>query len=556
MHDRADADGVDLLLIDTGDRIEGNGLYDGSEPKGLYTFDIFREQHIDLICSGNHELYMQNSSENEFYKTVPNFRGNYLASNLDIYSPDTGDLEPLAPRFKKFTTKNQGIRILAFSFLFDFQGNANNTVVMPVERTVEEDWFQEAIRDRDVDLIIVFGHVAVRSKEYNILFKTIRSVQWDTPLQFFAGHTHIRDYKIYDRKSAAIESGRYMETIGFMSIDGLEAGGKANDTAKHELTVPQRADPTFSRRYIDNNLFSLYHHSSKNSSTFPTAHGLNVSLSIASARKHLKLDTTYGCAPHDLWANRAPFPSKQSIFSWLQDDVLPSLKDDKRMDKPALIITNTGAMRFDIFAGPFTKDTEFLVSPFTSGLRFIKDVPYSAASRVLAILNSEGPIMDRVEEETGLEAWMLVPPEQVGRDAAAAESTMRDWRSSDTRGQAPLGGEQTLTPGYTTRDDAGTDGDDTLHSPITFYNVPNCIQAAVGFTESTAEASDVDHDQPETVDVVFNEFIQSWVLLALEFLGQKYDSADTAAYMEGKSFTDMITDWVREHWSVEGEHCP
>jgi 2',3'-cyclic-nucleotide 2'-phosphodiesterase (5'-nucleotidase family) len=38
---------VDLLLIDTGDRIEGNGLYDASEPKGEYTLEIFKEQEID-----------------------------------------------------------------------------------------------------------------------------------------------------------------------------------------------------------------------------------------------------------------------------------------------------------------------------------------------------------------------------------------------------------------------------------------------------------------------------------------------------------------------------
>ena len=31
---RADNDGSDLLVIDTGDRVEGNGLYDASNPKG------------------------------------------------------------------------------------------------------------------------------------------------------------------------------------------------------------------------------------------------------------------------------------------------------------------------------------------------------------------------------------------------------------------------------------------------------------------------------------------------------------------------------------------
>lgn len=192
LRDKADADGSDLLLIDTGDRVEGNAIYDSSKPRGKFTYEIAKEQQIDLISSGNHELYKADTAEGEYYHTVPNFKGSYLASNLDIYNPKTGKLEALAPRYKKFTTKNQGIRILAFGFIFNFEGNANNTVVQKVEDTVKEGWFTDAIADKDVDLIVVFGHVDIRSTEYALLFKTLRSAQWDTPIQFFGGHSHIR----------------------------------------------------------------------------------------------------------------------------------------------------------------------------------------------------------------------------------------------------------------------------------------------------------------------------------------------------------------------------
>ena len=192
LRDKADADGSDLLVVDTGDRVEGNAIYDSSKPRGKFTYEIAKEQHIDLISSGNHELYKADTAQGEYYHTVPDFKGSYLASNLDIYDPKTGTLEPLAPRFKKFTTKNQGIRILAFGFIFDFTGNANNTVVQRVEDTVKENWFKEALKDKELDLIIVFGHVDIRSPEYALLFSTIRSAHWDTPIQFFGGHSHIR----------------------------------------------------------------------------------------------------------------------------------------------------------------------------------------------------------------------------------------------------------------------------------------------------------------------------------------------------------------------------
>lgn len=356
MRDKADADGSDLILIDTGDRIEGNGLFDASEPKGRYTYDVFKQQDVDLVCIGNHELYKVNSSNNEFFFTVPNFKDSYLASNLDIYNPDNGKLEPLAPRYKKFTTKNQGIRILSFGFIFDFQGNANNTVVQKVEDTIKEDWFKEAIKDRDVDLILVFGHVAIDSKEYDILFKALRSAQWDTPIAFFGGHTHIRNFKTYDKKAAAIESGRYMETIGFMSISGLTTEKKP----KHRADVAAKG-PSFERRYIDNNLFSLYHHSGTNSSTFATPHGKNTSAMIADARHSLKLDSVRGCSPKDYFVNRAPYPHEHSIFSLLETQILPdslsSSRRAKKDGKKALVLTNTGAIRFEIFKGPYTRKT-------------------------------------------------------------------------------------------------------------------------------------------------------------------------------------------------------
>jgi hypothetical protein len=102
-------------------------------------------------------------------------------------------------------------------------------------------------------------------------------------------------------------------------------------------------------------------------------------------------------------------------------------------------------------------------------------------------------------------------------------------------------------PGYTTKDDAGADGDDTVHQPIKFYNVPNCIGANVHFP-----AAD-DAPPPEQVNVVYNEFIQKWILLALQYLGEPREVADTKSAVGGKSMTDVLSDWVGEHWGCESE---
>ncbi|KAI4213232.1 MAG: hypothetical protein LQ351_004178 [Letrouitia transgressa] len=557
LRERADDEGTDLLLIDTGDKVEGNGLYDASDPKGKYTLDIFKEQEIDVICSGNHELYKKSTSEDEYLKTVPNFHGNYLASNLDIFDPKTGDRVPLAPRYRKFTTKNQGIRIVAFGFLFDFTGNANNTVVEPVHKTIKQKWFQDAIHDREVDLFLVAGHVPLGSTEFNDIYKTIREVQWDTPIQFFGGHTHIRDYAKYDSKAYGLESGRYMETIGFMSIKGLSTGGKPKPRALGPEHLALRAAPKFSRRYIDNNLYSFHHHTSLNSTNFPTAHGRNVSATISSAREALDLGHKLGCAPADLWTNRAPYPSGSSIFSWLQEQVLPdTLSDPARKGVPRLVLVNTGALRFDVFKGPFTIDTTYSVSPFTSGFRFVKDVPLSVAKQLLKVLNQEIPQLFEIPPYE-LGAKLPVSSQHLQQQTLVQQQQQQQQRQPyELNHQFPLSStvlkeeeDPDLTPGYTTTDAAGSDGDDTIHAPIKFYKVPNVIESRIAFpSSSSSSASEDKPPDPETVDLVYVDFIERYVLVALKFLGTDFAKADTEVFLGGKQMTEVIKDWVREHW--------
>lgn len=525
LRDRLEAEGRDLLVIDTGDRVEGNGLYDASDPKGLFTFDIFRAQPMDIICSGNHELYKQNSSENEYLITAPAYPDSYLASNIDIRHPTTGELVPLASRFKKFTTKKQGVRILAFGFLYNFDRNYHNTVVQKVADTVQEPWFQQAIRSQDVDLFVVTGHSALRTEEFDLIFAAIRSVHPSIPIQFFGGHWHIRDYKRFDDNAYGLASGRFMETIGFQSIGGLST----NTTRK--------SSPTFARRYIDNNLFSLYHHSGHHASTFHSDRGRNITKAISEARQALDLDQTYGCSDRNLWMDRVRYPSKNSIFSWLDQEVFPGVVNDtSRNDKARLVISNTGAIRFDIFKGAFTKDSTYIMCPFTSGFHYLKDVPYNKAKHLLHLLNSGGEIFSQTNANLAL--WKLKSPQQmnVQRDSHHHQST-----GSLANDQMSLSDHTNLIPGYTTLDDAGTDGDDTVHAPIDFYQQPNCVQ-------STINPQNLDLDG-ETVDVVFNEFIQPWILLGLRFLGLSYDDADVDKYMPEENMTTLIAKWVSENWS-------
>ncbi|KAJ4260870.1 hypothetical protein NW757_001256 [Fusarium falciforme] len=527
MRKQADDKGADVIVIDTGDRVEGNGLYDASTPKGLYQYDIYAEADVDIICTGNHELYKHYSADKEHNTTVPNFEGKYLASNLDYIDFETGDRVPQAQRYRKFKTKNQGLEVVAFGFIFDFTGNANNTVVQPVAETIKEEWFQKAIRENP-DLFVVIGHVGLRMEEFNTIFTAIRKQNWHIPIAFFGGHAHVRDAVKYDSKAFAIASGRYLETIGWMSIDGI----KKQDTKEVEAA----ASPTFTRRYIDSNLYGLHYHTGLNESTFPTEQGQKVTGMITSARKALNLDHKFGCAPKTLWMNRAKYPGEDNIYSWITDEVLPDIiTREDRKDKPRIAITNTGGVRFDIFKGAFTRDSTFAISPFTSGFRYIPDVPYKIASEVIDVLNS----LERILSEQGADTKFLGLPQQMFPIPATVSQARKG--EEDKEGRLELRSfddKPNLTTGYTTEDDIGADGDDTIHEPVKSYHLPNCVQAEIAFPES---------GKPETVDLVYLDFIQPWLLDALKFLGGEYNKDSVEQYIEG-TWTYHMTEWISKNW--------
>ncbi|KAL5335671.1 Metallo-dependent phosphatase-like protein [Aspergillus crustosus] len=540
MREMAESHGQDLLVVDTGDRVEGNGLYDSSEPKGIYISEILRQQHIDIMSSGNHELYKKDTSDAEYLNTVPNFQGHYLASNIDIHHPETRELVPLAPRFKKFTTKVQGIRVVAFGFLFDFTMNSNNTVVQPVEETVRESWFQEAVHDQEVDLFLAVGHVPVRSKEYDAVLRAIRASHPSTPVQFFGGHYHIRDCAQYDSSAYGLASGRFMETIGFMSIDGL--------STKDKQRKPGSTGPTFERRYIDNNLSSFYHHTGLDEVTFPTEQGQNVSRLIQQSRSVLQLDEIYGCIPQSLWMSRFPYTAEDSIYSWLKKRVLPEmLKDNSRPKIPAFAIVNTGAIRFDLFKGQFTRDSAFIVSPFTSGFRYLKDVPYSKAKLILEVLNAQPKIVTDSQDTRSPLPWNLAPPEQAAYNHTTSHGNNDGLILDMSNYQRPVLSnvhpQLEVVPGYTTTDDLGSDGDDTIHSKINFYPAPNCIHALIFKAESAV---------PKSIDLVYVDFIEPYVAAAAKFARLEVDvPRESAIYMPHTTLTDLIINWVKNNWG-----CP
>jgi 2',3'-cyclic-nucleotide 2'-phosphodiesterase (5'-nucleotidase family) len=101
----------------------------------------------------------------------------------------------------------------------------------------------------------------ISKDKWPLVFNAIRAVHPSTPIIILGGHTHIRDCNQPDGRSMALESGRYMETLGWLSM-------KFDDKYSKNLT--------FSRRYLDPNRLTYEFHTGKTDSHFDTQKGKKI----------------------------------------------------------------------------------------------------------------------------------------------------------------------------------------------------------------------------------------------------------------------------------------
>ncbi|KAG6003127.1 hypothetical protein E4U21_002325 [Claviceps maximensis] len=517
MKQRARHMGVDLLLVDTGDLHDGTGLSDATKPDGAKSMPIFDEIHYDLLTIGNHELYVSEVAYYMFNNYAKKWGDRYVTSNVKIWNRKSGTYEYPGVTHRYFTT-DMGLRVMAFGVLFDFGGNSNASQVIKARDMIKQSWFINAITSKNpVDMFIVLGHNPVRPTDkistFQVVFDAIRAEHPTTPIQLLGGHSHIRDFAVYDANAVGIESGRYCETLGWMSMSGFDASNSGFRGAKNPLGVknpwrPAKVDAQspflYSRRYLDWNRKTFIYHTQQDhnqekssaSSSFDVHSGQCVTGEISAVREELRLGTVYGCAPQDYCFDCAPFTDKnKNIFPGV---IIPAVSavvlNETRKDNARMILGNTGFVRFDIHKGPFTYDDNFIVSPFRDVFMYIGDVPFDKAAKVIDQLN-KGVVNKRSMS-------MRVPDDECTNPTLGYLSR-RDLRHS----RGVIRRQDTIVPGYTTKDDWGTDGDDTEHSAIPSYPIPGYWEARASFPQ--------DGSTPTKVDLIFFDFIGKQILRSL-----------------------------------------
>lgn len=497
MRQLASKNGKDLLLVDCGDRHDGNGFSDVTTPNGIASMPFFMRQDYDLVTLGNHELYTWNALLMELNMVKPHFGDRYVVSNVEYN--DSGNFVPFANQYRYFTTPNNGYRVLAMSFMFDFQRGNPNVRVLPMKFVIEQSsWFQDMLNKHgpnDVDMVIINGHVPVSHDwaELDLLHEHLRDRYPRQVIQYFGGHSHIRDFTIMDQNSTALQSGKYCETVGWSSV--------RFESSRSALTE------RFSRSYIDFNRRSFMHHSNSTvAEIFDSKEGLDASHAMTAVRKALDLDKPLGHVTQNYFVDFVPLHHPQSIYRLLTEKILHLLPYTKNEKRNRVIIINTGSIRYDLYKGPYTLDSRYIVTPFENSWAKLA-LPKEVALRVAPTLNEADFIIHQ-----------LSPPHQWGMRQTSVSAL----------------GKRRYSKGYVTNDELGSEGDDTIHFPTVQHYVSNVVELR--------QFLDENEDDIQMVDLVFYEFLVPHILEALHKI--KYvPSADPSAYSD-TVLGELLTTYV------------
>jgi 2',3'-cyclic-nucleotide 2'-phosphodiesterase (5'-nucleotidase family) len=384
--DSSSTENRDLWFVMNGDWIDGTGLALNGDPSHL--IPILEKMPYDAINIGNHELYKDSVIQ---YMTsaggmVDWFGEKYLSSNVRFNTTR----EPIGSNFR--ILKGRYNNLLTFGFLYNMKNCASSVVVEEVEYVVQESWFVDVLkRTHDYDAVLVLAHMDVRDPLCQIILDAIRSIAGtDIPVQFITGHTHIRDYQVFDHFSSSFEAGHFLDTLGFVSFPSIKSVKLALNQSVSEkngnLTSSSLSlTSLFKYQYINATVDVLAETLNLPVESFPTEDGLAQAEFIAHTRNKLGLDKVVGCIGSTYYFNRT-LDASDSLWGFFKSEIVPSQFSGRKV-----VFLGNGGWRYDLYEGDVRLDDLFGVSPFNNSFWMWHDIPATVIVAVNSTLNALPP---------------------------------------------------------------------------------------------------------------------------------------------------------------------
>jgi 2',3'-cyclic-nucleotide 2'-phosphodiesterase (5'-nucleotidase family) len=380
LQNQAATKGTDLFFVMNGDFMDGTGL-SSMIPSPNHLLPILTRMPWDAVNIGNHELYHNETItymvESGF---IDHWGGNYLTSNVDVLdvdelvSPSTSHYRPLGNSYTYLYGTHTNTTILTFGFLYNFEGNCGLTRVRTVQQVVREEWFQSVLQKGNFDAILVLAHMDYRDDLVTVILQGIREIVGpEIPVQFINGHSHIRGFQSLDERAVSFEAGHFLDTIGFASFSVRP-------------TADRSSSGHFHHAFLDVNVKVLQETAQVKDLSTPAGDAL--SLFIRETQSTLGLTAAIGCAPSTYYLpNRLTEPN--SLWRLFLDEVVPSQLFQHNSSK--VYVENTGAFRFNLFAGEVTLNDLVAVAPFNDTIyRIAERISGHDLRQVMDALNDGG----------------------------------------------------------------------------------------------------------------------------------------------------------------------
>lgn len=401
LKEQCDSEHRDVFLVNNGDFVDGTGLsetIDGNN-NPEYLIPLLEKMPYDAVNVGNHELY---SKKNIDYMTRPGgyvdwWGDRYLTSNIHrVEEPKDGKgtgkginthvgettKNPLGNRYKILHGENSNL--LVFGFLYNMRNYATGAgiEIETVQSAVKERWFLHALVAEDYDAILVLAHMDLVDPNVNVIQTAIRDALGEkestTPIVFATGHTHYRGVKQLEDLTLTFEAGRYLDTVGFVSIPKKESVLRSRSD---EETKPSSSS-VFGHIFLDANKKVLFEDTLgfSRAEDGETKDGKDFSAFIDHTRKRLGLEDEIGCAPHSYHVNRH-LDAKDSLWGLYRDQVVPQVfsvqhsmatieggeteEDKEEENLPMAMLLQKGDWRYDLYSNSsLVVDDVYAISPF------------------------------------------------------------------------------------------------------------------------------------------------------------------------------------------------
>ena len=295
----------------------------------------------------------------------------HLASN--IVMTESGN--PLSSRFLVLEGINS--KVLVFGFIYHLENPAPEVTVQDPADVVEETWFIDALRDTPHSAVLIMAHMGTDDQAIQPILDAVR--HWDgdhMPVQFVAGHTHFRRWSQLDSFASAVEAGRYLDTVGFISFPNADTIVR---TERQE-----DAQGLFRHEFVDASVAMMKDYLNTEDD-FSTADGKALTEFILQTKIELGLDKIVGCSSIDYFMNRS-LEEPDSLWAVYRDHVVPSQLDTEPSVHRAILISQA-SWRYDLFVGENTYDDIVAISPFNEPIFYVGSLPCETVLRLNETIN-------------------------------------------------------------------------------------------------------------------------------------------------------------------------